>query len=87
MSQPPRDDGRRYLFDNPRNVRLMIRALVAACAAVFIADFFIERHGYHDWEDMIGFYAVFGFAAYALLVLLAEGLRFLVQKGENFYND
>jgi len=86
MSTPPPDD-KRYLFDNPRNVKLVIWGLVAACAAVFAGDFFVHRHVDHPWEALFGFYALFGFGAYALLVLLSEGLRFLVQKRQDFYDD
>tara|TARA_B100000676_G_scaffold313454_1_gene394961 strand:+ start:1383 stop:1646 length:264 start_codon:yes stop_codon:yes gene_type:complete len=87
VSDEHNGDKKQYFFDKPRHVRIVIRILVAACVATFGADFFLHRHVNHHWESMLGFYALFGFGAYALLVLVAEGLRFLVQKRDGFYDD
>mgnify|MGYP000880138131 FL=1 len=81
------NDKKTYLFDKPRNVKLVIWTLVLACAGTLIADVFAHRHVDHPWESMFGFYAAFGFGAYALLVLVSEGIRFLVQRREGYYDD
>lgn len=89
MSEPakPGERRKRYLFDDTRNVRRVRWTLYAACALVLGADFIVHRHVEHAWEGTFGFYALFGFAAYALLVLIAEGLRRLVARRPDYYDD
>jgi hypothetical protein len=40
----------------------------------------------HGWESLWGFYAVYGFAACVLLVLLAKQLRKLLKRPEDYYD-
>jgi hypothetical protein len=77
--------GRKHIFDDPRNVRRLVRALVALCALLFVADFFVHRHVEHPWENFTGFYAIYGFVACVVLVLLARELRKLVMRNEDYY--
>lgn len=83
---PPKDK-RRYLFDNPRNVRLVLLALYLACFVVFVADAFVDRHVDHPWERLFGFYGVYGFVACVLLVLIAKELRKLLLRKEDYYDE
>lgn len=83
-SQEPR---KRYFFDDGRNVRRVLWAFYAACALALGAEFFMHRHVEHPWEGLFGFYALFGFGAYALLVILAEVLRRLVARRPDYYDD
>jgi hypothetical protein len=76
---------RKYLFDNPRNTRLVIRGLVAACVILAGLDLVLHRHGEHPWEGVIGFYALYGFVACVILVLLAKEMRKLVMRDEDYY--
>ena len=78
---------RQHVFDNPRNVRRVIWALVAVCAVSFVLDFFVHRHVDHPWEALFGFYAFYGFGACVALVLLAKEMRKLVMRGEDYYDD
>jgi hypothetical protein len=79
------DDTRRHLFDKPRNVRLVIRGLILACAVLFGLDGLLHRHVSHPWEGFFGFYALYGFVACVLLVLLAKEMRKLVMRDESYY--
>ncbi len=85
IEEPKRE--RRYLFDDGRNVRRVLWAFYVVCALVLGAEFFMHRHVEHPWEGLFGFYALFGFGAYALLVVLAEGLRRLVARRPDYYDD
>lgn len=76
---------RKYLFDDPRNTRLIVRGLVAACVILAGLDLVLHRHGEHPWEDVIGFYCLYGFVACVLLVLLAKELRKLLMRDEDYY--
>ena len=77
---------KKYLFDNPRNVSLVIRGLYIICLLLFLLDFIIHRHVARDWEGFTGFYAIFGFAAYVTIVLTAKLLRKILQRKEDFYD-
>lgn len=76
---------KRYLFDNPRNVRLVVRGLSFICILLFALDFVVHRHLSHPLEELFGFYAVYGFVACVLLVLLAAEMRKLLIRPEDFY--
>ncbi len=79
------DDGKRYLFDNPRNVRLVVRALTWICVLLVALELLMHRHLSHPWEALFGFYALYGFVACVLLVLLAAEMRQLVMRQEDYY--
>ena len=76
---------KKHFFDNPRYVRLLIRVLVACCVLLFGMDFFLHRHVEHPWESFPGFYAIYGFVACVVLVLLARELRKWVMRNEDYY--
>ena len=78
---------KQHIFDNPNNVRRVVRILVAICIGLVAVDFIYHRHVMHPWESLRGFYALFGFAACVALVLVAKELRKLVMRGEDYYND
>ena len=80
-----RRSGERHLFDKPRNVKRVIRGLIAACVLLFGLDALLHRHVEHPWEEFFGFYAIYGFVACVLLVLLAKEMRKLVLRDEDYY--
>ncbi len=86
QATPPQDK-KRYLFDSPRNVRRLLRALYAACIVVFFADAFIDRNVGHPWERLFGFYGIFGFVAFVVLVLSAKELRKVLMRKEDYYDE
>ena len=78
---------KRHIFDNPRNVKITIYALVVVCAIAFIADAFVHRHVDHPAEAIFGFYALYGFFACVALVLVAKELRKVLMRKEDYYDD
>lgn len=76
---------RNYLFDRPLNVRRLLRLLYACCVTVLALDIFIHRHIEHPWEELPGFYPLYGFAGSLILVLAAKGLRQLVMRPADYY--
>jgi len=92
---PPEDDPSEDTgwFDRPENVRKILIGLFSACAFFVVIDigFWLtgfDKHPYFRWEQWPGFYAVYGFVACVLLVLIAKYLlRPLVMRGENYYDD
>ena len=79
------NDDKKYIFDNPKNVKRVMYAFFAFCALLFGADFVLHRHTYHSLEEIPAFYALFGFGAYVLIVLTATVLRKLVMRPEDYY--
>lgn len=80
-----RSNAKRHLFDKPRNVRRVIHGLIAICSVLLGLDLVLHRHVAHPWEAMFGFYALYGFVACVLLVLLAKELRKLLMRDEDYY--
>lgn len=77
---------KKHLFDNPDNVKLLVRILFGSCITLFAMDLVIHRHTVHPWESFTGFYAIYGFLACVILVLLARELRKLVMRDEDYYD-
>lgn len=83
MSMP--DDDPRWL-DREGSVGILIKILIAACAATVLADFFYHKHGEFHFQEYPGFDALFGFLAYVGLVNLAKGVRVLLMRSEDYYD-
>ena len=83
MNEP---EQKQHLFDNPRNVSLLVRALYLICILLVLLDFVLHRHTMHEWEHLTGFYAIFGFVAYLVIVLGAQQLRKLIMRKEDYYD-
>jgi hypothetical protein len=77
---------RRHIFDDPKNVKRVIYALYTACALSVIAEFFVHRHVLHPWEGLFAFYAIYGFVACVLLVLIAKEMRKVLMRPEDYYD-
>ena len=73
-------------FDSPRNVKRALVLLYIFCAVVLGLDFVFDRHVEHPWEGLFGFYALFGLAASATVVLVARELRKVLMRSETYYD-
>lgn len=78
---------KQHVFDKPENVRLLLRVFYSVCGVLFILDFILHRHIEHPWENLWGFYAVFGFIACVVLVLVAREMRKVLMRKEDYYDD
>ena len=80
-------NSKKYLFDNPRNVKILLRSFFSSLVILLIIDFFIQKHPHFAWEEWPQFYAVYGFVACVVLVLAAKYiLRPLVKRREDYYD-
>ena len=77
---------KQYLLDKPRNVSRMLSGFYAICGLLFVLDFIIHRHTIHAWEQLPGFYAIFGFVAFVMLVVVAKLIRRLLMRREDYYD-
>jgi hypothetical protein len=84
------------MFDNPRNVKRLLTIFFSSVIILLIIDVIyiflsnkhvIERHVSYRWEEYFGFYAIFGFVACVILVLVSKYiLRPLVKREEDYYD-
>ena len=88
MKQPKKKQAekKQHLFDNPSNVSLLFRSLYVICILLFSLDFLLHRHVDHSWENLAGFYAIFGFIACVTLVQAAKQLRKILRRKEDYYD-
>ena len=88
MKQPKikQAEKKQHLFDNPFYVSLLFRSLYVICLLLFSLDFILHRHVDHSWEKLPGFYAIFGFVAYVIIVLTAKQLRKILRRKEDYYD-
>ena len=94
MQRDPNE--RRHFFDEPANVRLVLRVLFTVCAAVACLDLVSLalrfagqhelRHAETAWEGLPGFYAIFGFVACVALVVAAKQMRKVLMRDEDYYD-
>ena len=76
-----------HIFDKPRNIKRLLRVFFTICAVLLLLDFVHHRHVIHSWEDLWGFYGIFGFVACVALVLIAKEMRKVVMRPEDYYDD
>jgi hypothetical protein len=46
---------KKYLFDNPRNVKILLMLLFGGCLVLLIINFFVPKHSHFSWEEWSGF--------------------------------
>lgn len=80
-------DKKTHIFDNPKNIDRLLKGFYIVCILLVVADFILHRHTKMAWEEVPAFYAIYGFAAYVLLVVLSNILRKLVMRKENYYDE
>ena len=78
---------KKYIFDDPANVQRLLMGFYVVCALLVVADFVIHRHIYLIWEKIPAFYAIYGFVACVVLVILAKAMRTVVMRPENYYDE
>ncbi len=81
---------KKHVFDNPGNVKRLLRIFFAVCVAMIALDFVVHRHpsfaeGEFAAEGWLGYYAIYGFVACVLLVLIATQMRKLLMRAEDYY--
>lgn len=87
MNEPESENAeKQQLFNNPRNVSLVIRSLYIVCILLFLLDFILHRHVTNEWDGLTGFYALFGLTACVTIVLTAKQLRKILKLKEDYYD-
>ncbi|MGI9309652.1 MAG: hypothetical protein ACR2P6_10345 [Gammaproteobacteria bacterium] len=81
------DNEKKHFFDDPNNVKRVLYIFYAGCGLLFALDFVIHRHVYHSWENLWGFYPIFGFVACVILVEAAKWMRTFLMRSEDYYDE
>lgn len=81
------NDDKKYFFDNPDNVKRVLQIFYVCCGLLFVLDFVIHRHVMHSWENLWGFYPIYGFVGCVILVLIAKWMRIFLMRPEDYYDD
>ncbi|MEA1967903.1 MAG: hypothetical protein U9N77_06760 [Thermodesulfobacteriota bacterium] len=77
---------KKHMFDKPENVKRLLVIFFSSVVILFVVDFFVHKHAHFPFETWPVFYAVFGFVACVLLVLISRFvLRPLVKREEDYY--
>lgn len=72
---------------SPRTPLLLLILVVTICIGLILIDFAVNRHEYLDFANANGFYALWGFAAFALAVLSGWPLGKLLRRDEDYYGE
>ena len=73
-------------WDNPRNVNILVWALVVACAAVAAADLFYVKKIHFNPENIFAAYGIYGFLCFVFIVFAGKALRMIVMRVEDYYD-
>ena len=73
-------------FDRKENHKKLWILLWGLCALSLVAEFFVERHGHFPIDGFFGFYALLGFAACAVAILIAKFLGKFLKVDEDYYD-
>jgi hypothetical protein len=66
-------------------VRKGLIVFYVLCAGLVVLDFFGLRHAENSLDAAYGFYAIYGFVACVVLVVVATAMRRLVMRDEDYY--
>ena len=83
------DEAPRWL-DDPANIKKVIRWFFISCAVVALADvafIFHHKHTHFRFENIPLFFCFYGLTACVLLVIAAKGLRKLLMRDEDYYDE
>ncbi|WP_026375240.1 hypothetical protein [Aestuariibacter salexigens] len=72
-------------FDKPNNVNWILRVFYAICVILVVLDFVVHRHIYVSFEEIPAFYALYGFVACVVLVVIAKEMRKVLMRKEDYY--
>ena len=79
-------------LDKPGSTNVLYRILLASFAILLLADVLdmlgigYHKHAHYSIENVGGFYAVFGFAAYSFIVGAGWIWRRIVRRDEDYYD-
>jgi hypothetical protein len=80
-------DNSNDFFDRPQTIKWILRIFYSICVLLVIVDFIVHRHIETAIEKVPAFYAIYGFVACVILVLIATEMRKVLMRDEHYYDD
>jgi len=78
--------GKKLLWvEDSGNISLMIKVLAVFCGLLFLVNLFVHLHGHFAVEAIPGFYGIYGFIAFAFIVIATKYLREVIGRKEDYY--
>ena len=71
--------------DRPGSAKKLIWLLAIFCGATILANLTYSNKGHYSAENILGFYAVYGFVAFSFIIFAAKALRELIKRPEDYY--
>ena len=66
-------------------LRKWLLIFFALCGFLVLLDLVIHKHGDHGW-NFFSFYALYGFFACVILVIIAKWMRTFLMRDEDYYD-
>lgn len=74
-------------FDRPEIIKILKLISYVMLVAVVVPSFFIKGHGHFAFENIPGFWPVFGFVACIMIVVVSKTIgKVWLQRKENYYD-
>ena len=73
-------------LERPGSIKKLFVSLLVVSGLLFLADLFYHKHAHYAIEEWFGFYAIFGFIAYSLIVGAGWLWRRVVMRQEDYYD-
>ncbi len=74
-------------FDKLKNIRIIMYSFYALCIILVALEFIVHRHIYLSFDEIPAFYAIYGFVACVVLVVIAKLMRHVVMRNEHYYDE
>lgn len=73
--------------EEPKTPRRLLMGISALCILLVLSDMIVTRHDYFHFAEGIGFYALWGFGAFAFAVVSGWPLGALLRRDEDYYGE
>ncbi|MGH1484991.1 MAG: hypothetical protein ACRBCI_02150 [Cellvibrionaceae bacterium] len=80
-------DDENDFFDRPSTIKWILRIFYSSCVLLVLVDFLVHRHIETSIEKIPAFYAIYGFVACVVLVLIATQMRKWLMRDEHYYSE
>lgn len=77
----------RHWLTRPETIRKLWALFIAVLAAVVLAELLVQREVHFDVERLFAFYALFGFVACAVLIVVAKAIGVFLKRPDTYYDD
>lgn len=80
-------DKKQHWLVRPHNIKRLWIAFIVILVLMVIPGLFLRPHAYFGLDGSFGFFAWYGFAACAAIVIIARLLGFFLKRGDTYYHN